>query len=175
MAVTMDIRTHLAMLQANSLPRSRGALGGDKDTWAITGSIREGASSGDGMLLEYQYDYKDPFGGCDPLLRPSAGLKIPSTSVTGTFDNVAIDDAYAAAYCALVGSGMDPAGSLAIAASVRAIFQEFGTTDDLGVFCPPSYTWHVVDNIAERARQARQNIKREDGLPRKLYKEFGYK
>ena len=32
-SVTMDIRTHLAMLQANSLPRSRGVLGTNSDVW----------------------------------------------------------------------------------------------------------------------------------------------
>ena len=174
-AVAMDVRTHLAMLQANALPRSKGVLGGDKDAWAIIGPSREGASSSDGILLEYRYDYTDPYGGCDPLLCPSTGLTIPPTSATKTEHGADIDDAYAAAYCALVGSGMDHSSSLAISASVGAVFRELGTTDDAGEFCPPSYTWSVVDEIAERGRRAWQNIKTEDGLPRTLYKEFGYK
>mmetsp|Transcript_16021 Transcript_16021/g.29048 ORF Transcript_16021/g.29048 Transcript_16021/m.29048 type:complete len:235 (-) Transcript_16021:32-736(-) len=179
-AVTMDIRTHLAMLQANSLPRSRGALGGEKgDIWAITDTIQDGmhVDNGDVMLLEYQFDYTNPFGGSDPLSCPSTGSIIPSptSSSYSTETQSEANDAYAAAYSAMVGSGMDFLQGICIATSVKAIFRELGKTDGDGIFCPPSYTWSVIDQIAEYSLKARQNIRQEDGLSRKMYKEFGYR
>ncbi|KAL7517109.1 hypothetical protein ACHAWX_002059 [Stephanocyclus meneghinianus] len=78
-AVSMEICAHLAMLQANSLPRCRGALG-EKDKWAITDRTQGDmhVERGDGMLFEYQFNYNDPFGGCDPLICPSVGYIVPS-------------------------------------------------------------------------------------------------
>jgi len=177
-AVTMDVRTHLAMLQANSIPKSRGVLG-EKDVWAIRDTIQDGIHvvNGDGMLLEYEYDYGDPFGGCDPLLRPSTGYIIPSpTSSSHSFETISkANDAYAAAYSAMVGSGMDSLSSICIATSVKSVFTELGKIDGDGIFCPPSYTWSVIDQIAEYSLKARQNIQQEDGLSRKMYKELGYR
>lgn len=174
-AVTTDIRTHLAMLQANSLPRSRGVLGGEKDIWAISDTPLDGMR-GDGMLLEYQFDYTNPFGGSDPLSCPSTGSIIPSpTSSCYSSDTSEANDAYAAAYSAMVGSGMDFLQGICIATSVKAIFRELGEIDGDGIFCPPSYTWSVIDQIAECSLKARQNIRQEDGLSRKMYKEFGYR
>mmetsp|Transcript_39042 Transcript_39042/g.81698 ORF Transcript_39042/g.81698 Transcript_39042/m.81698 type:complete len:361 (+) Transcript_39042:2-1084(+) len=178
-AITMDVRTHLAMLQANSLPRSRGVLGEERDSWAIRDTIQDGmhVDNGDGMLLEYKFNYEDPFGGCDPLMCPSAGSIIPSpmTSNCSIESQSKANDAYAAAYSTMIGSGMDPLLGVCIAASVKAIFRELGKTDGEGVFHPPSYTWSVIDQIADCSLRARGNIKQVDGLSRKMYKEFGYR
>ena len=171
-AVTMDIRTHLAMLQANSLPRSRGVLG-DKDVWAITDTI-EGelhVDNGCGTLMEYQFNYNDPFGGCDPLMCQSTGYTASGYNVATHRE---ANDAFAAAYSTLMGLGINPMNSICIATSVKAIFNELGRTDEGGVYCPPPYSWNTIDRIIERTHEAEQSIKLEDGLPRKLYKEFGY-
>ncbi len=97
------------MLRANSLPKTRGALGERRDVWAIRDapmsrdgmmmridSVGGGNSVGDGgggMLLEYEYDYSDRFGGCDPLLRPSAGYVIPSSSSSSSASAAAVEAA----------------------------------------------------------------------------------
>eukprot|EP00581_Thalassiosira_minuscula_P006182 CAMPEP_0183744442 /NCGR_PEP_ID=MMETSP0737-20130205/65733_1 /TAXON_ID=385413 /ORGANISM="Thalassiosira miniscula, Strain CCMP1093" /LENGTH=373 /DNA_ID=CAMNT_0025980083 /DNA_START=57 /DNA_END=1178 /DNA_ORIENTATION=- len=180
-AVTMDIRTHLALLQANSLPRSRGVLGGETDRWAITDNIQDGmhVDNGDGLLLEYQFNYNDPFGGCDPLLCPSVGSIVPSPSPSQSQSNLshkeANNDAYAAAYSAMIGSGADFLEAVCIATSVKAIFRELGRSDGNELFCPPPYTWKVIDKIAEYSLKAGENVRQEDGLSRKMYKEFGYR
>ena len=178
-AITMDIRTHLALLQANSIPRSRGVLGEEKDVWAIKGTIDGGVhvDNGDGMLMEYKFDNENLFGGCDPLLCPSTGSIIPSpisSGYIGTHQTVN-NDAYAAAYSAVVGSGMDPLHGICVATSVKAVFQELGSTDESGTFCPPAYTWSTIDGIVEYSLRALGSVQQEVGLPRKMYKEFGYR
>ena len=185
-AVTMDTSSHLAFLQANSLAKCRGVLG-NHDIWAIEDDIRDGLSvdSGDCMLFEYQYDYNNPMGGSDPLLCPSKGYTIDSASLSstsgsnhdGSNDNKA-NDAYAAAYSALRGSGMDPIPSLCIATSVKAIFRTFDNdllVEQEGNVNNLSYSWDVIEKIADYSRLARLNAFEEDGLPRKKYREFGYK
>ena len=183
-AVTMDISTHLAMLQANRLPKCKGALG-QHDVWAIKGDIKEGLNidTGDCMLFEYQYDYQNSFGGTDPLLCLSYGHMIDSSSIPAQSDHfnnqVNANDAYAAAFTALRGSGMDPISSLCVAASVKTLFWTF---DSVGVGRGDcqfdntiAYTWDVIEKIAHYSHQGRLKIIHEDGTPRKKYKEFGYK
>ena len=168
-AVSMDIRTHLAMLQSNSLPRWRGMLG-ESDLWAITDTIQGGMHiyTGDGMLLEYKFNYNNPYGGCDPLMCPSTGYIIQSPSSSCNVDaQKGANDAFSSAYSAMVGLGIDNLSSICIATSVKALFQTAGRI--------PIYSWSTIDEIVERSIIAGQSIRREDGLPRKMYKEFGYK
>ncbi|KAL7532947.1 hypothetical protein ACHAWF_004293 [Thalassiosira exigua] len=178
-AATMDVRTHLALLQANALPRTRGALGAN-DVWAVGDTIRDGrrVDEGGGMLFEYEYDYSDPFGGCDPLLRPSTGYVAPSPTAgmipRGT-RNEANDDAFASAYSVLMGSGADAPSSLCVATGVKAAFGHLGRTESDGVFRAPPYTWDTIDCIAEFSLRSRQSMTQESGLSRKMYKEFGYR
>ena len=181
-AVTMDIQTHLAMLQANSLPKTNGVLGDTNDVWAVRGTMRDELlidNIRDGMLLEYNFDYNDPFGGCDPLVRPSMGYIVASSATNAKVNAQSMEkanDAYAAAYSTMVGSGLDPLSSICIATSIRAVFIEYGSSQqDKGMFCPPSYTWKIIDKIAEYTLQCTNNIRKEDGYPRKIYKEFGYR
>ena len=179
-AVIMDVRTHLAMLQANSIPKTNGVLG-ENDIWAIRGTKQDEfliENIHDGILLDYNYDYSDPFGGCDPLLRPSNGYIVPSPTDAVKVNDETLakaNDAYAAAFSAVMGSGLDPLSSICIATSVKAIFIEQGVIGDNGVFCPPSYTWNTIDGIAEYTLQSTNAIRKEDGYPRKIYREFGYK
>ena len=175
-AVTMDVATHLAMLQANSLPRSRGILG-ICDVWAVRDIIQNGMTVDNdySMLLEYQYDYNDPFGGMDPLLRPSRGYIIPSPFLCNLNLLSQVNDAHAAAYSALRGCGMDPLSSICVATAVKATFAELGKFDTNGVFFPPTYTWDVIERIVGYSHKVMQNVLQEDGLPRKKYREFGYK
>ena len=176
----MDVRTHLAMLQANSIPKTNGVLG-ENDIWAIRGTKQDEfliENIHDGILLDYNYDYSDPFGGCDPLLRPSNGYIVPSPTDAVKVNDETLtkaNDAYAAAFSAVMGSGLDPLSSICIATSVKAIFIEQGVIGDNGVFCPPSYTWNTIDGIAEYTLQSTNAIRKEDGYPRKIYREFGYK
>jgi hypothetical protein len=168
-AVSMGIRAHLAMMQANSLPRCRGALG-EKDTWAITDTILGDmhVEHGDGMLFEYQFNYNDPFGGCDPLMCPSVGYIVPSApSICGAETQKGANDAYSSAYSVMIGFGMDHLSSMCVATSVKSLFLELGR--------PPLYTWNNIDEIVERSVKCFQSVRREDGLPRKMYKDFGYK
>jgi hypothetical protein len=164
-AVTMDIRTHLAMLQSNTLPRCKGVLG-ERDVWAISDAMHTTNENGDGMLFEYNYNYNEPFGGCDPLMCPSMGYIVPCAGFSKTFTNKE-NGAYAAAYSATVGSGLDKLSSLCIATSIRSLFGSIGR--------PPVYSWKTIDEIVERSIEAGQSTRREDGVPRKMYKDFGYR
>lgn len=179
-AVSMDIRIHLAMLWANSIPKSNGVLGETTDVWSVRGTMQDELlleNVCDGMLFEYNYDYSDPFGGCDPLLRPSAGYIVPSPIDSKTkIKPEALkkaDEAYASAFCVMIGSGLDPILSICLATSIKAIYIEYGTID-AEVFCPPSYTWAMIDNIADYTIKCTKSIRKEDGYPRKTYKDFGY-
>ena len=167
-AAIMDTPTHLAMLQANSLPRCKEGALGEKDTWAIKATIQDIDCDNSGVLFEYQYNYNDPFGGCDPLMCPSVGYIIPQvhSSMYNSMSREA-KDAYAAAYSAGVGSGLDNVSSICIASSVESLFMKLGR--------PPVYSWATIDKIVEHSIEAGKSIKKENGLPRKLYKEYGYK
>jgi len=178
-ALSMDIRTHLALLWANSIPKTNGVLGETSDVWSVRGTMQDELLLGnvcDGMIFEYNYDYSDPFGGCDPLLRPSAGYIVPSPITTDAkiTNEQKANDAYASAYCVMIGSGLDPILSICLATSIKAIYIEYGTIDMNGVFCPPSYTWAMIDCIADYTINCTKSIRKEDGYPRKIYKDFGY-
>lgn len=174
-AVTMDIRSHLAMLQANSLPRSRGALGINYDVWAFSDCIKDGIhvdNEDSSLLLEYNYDYSDKFGGCDPLLRAGNGYWIsPSSS---DFLHKSSKDAFSAAYTAMMGSGMDPVSSLCIANGVKRVFHKLGRLDET-TYHPPSYRWITIDLILQYSQIASKSVAEVNGLARKMYKEFGYR
>jgi len=180
-ALSMDIRAHLALLWANSIPKSNGVLGEKTDEWSVRGTIQDELlleNICDGMLFEYNYDYSDPFGGCDPLLRPSAGYIVPSPITTDAKIKPELlqkaNDAYASAYCTMIGSGLDNLSSICLATSIKAIYIEYGTIDMNGVFCPPSYTWAMIDSIADYTIKCTKSIRKENGYPRKIYKDFGY-
>ncbi len=184
-AITMDMATHLAMLQANSLPKSRGLTGNsNSDVFAIKDDILQGGMGinnycYDGTLFEYHYDYQNMFGGMDPLLCPSKGYTAPSPiSFHRRFSDSPIimeaaNDAFSAAFTAMMGSssdyGMDPISCICIATAVKSVFAEMGD----GV-TPPDYTWSVVERIVRWSRFIEENIIEEDGASRKKYKEFGY-
>lgn len=177
-SVTMDITTHLAMLQANSLPKCRGVLG-ETDVWTVQDIVQDGflVDSGGAMLLEYRYDYDDPFGGCDPLLRPSKGYIVqPESAMKLNTEKLEHgNEALAAAYSAMRGYDLDPISSICIAYGVKSVFSEMGTIDDSGQYCPPPYTWNTVNKVVDYARSARQDVLVEDGASRRMYREFGYK
>ncbi|EJK54402.1 hypothetical protein THAOC_25973 [Thalassiosira oceanica] len=174
-AVTMDMRTHLALLQANSLPKTRGVLG-ERDFWAIRDAVQGGLlveSPSGGVMFEYEYDYSDPFGGCDPLLRPSRGYSVEIGSDENDTRHEMINDSFAVAYSCSVGSGLDPLSSLCIANAVRSTFSTLGR-EVSGEYIPPSYSWRAVDRIVDYTLKARSSLKSEDGGPRRMYREFGY-
>jgi hypothetical protein len=165
-AVIMDIRTHLAMLQANSLPK--GVLGTkDVDVWAISDCIKDGfhVDNEDSLLLAYEYDYSDPYGGCDPLLRARNGYWVspnPSNNV-----HEGSKDAFSAAYSVLMGTKMDPVSSMCIANGVKRVFSSRHS--------PPPYNWKTIDQIVQYSRIASNSVAEVNGLARKMYKEYGYK
>lgn len=166
-SITMDIRTHLAMLQSNSLPKLRINGPSESDVWAIKDTIRSGMhTSNDGILFEYQYNYQDSYGGSDPLMCPSMGYVVTSSDTGNNFVKE-WNDVYAAAYSANIGSGLDKLSSMCIATSIRSLFNRLGTT--------PPYSWKTIDHITKYTIQAGQSIQKENGLPRKMYKDFGYK
>jgi len=174
-AVTMDFPTHLSLLQANTLPKTRGVLGDntDNDYWALRDTVLDGLSvddSGDGVLLEYSYDFDNYFGGSDPLACPSMGYTLSSPIPVNRHRSLGsllrpANDALAAAYTAMKGYGMDPVASLCVANSVKAVFLDAQT----------SYTWDTIDRIVSYSKAIRQDIQQVDGLGRKKYREFGYK
>ncbi len=170
-AVTMDIRTHLAMLQANSLPRSRGVLGTkDVDVWAISDCIKDGfhVDNEDSLLLSYEYDYSDPYGGCDPLLRARNGYCVSPNPSNNVHDAFSAKDAFSAAYTLLMGAKIDPVSSLCIANGVKRVFSSHHHSS-------PPYSWKTIDQIVQYSRIASNSVAEVNGLARKMYKEYGYK
>jgi hypothetical protein len=170
--IVSDLPTHLAMLQANSLPKSNHVL---DDCWVVHTDMKDGST----ILFEYQFDYSNPMGGTDPLLCSAYGytIALPGDDIK-SLDKESLSkskDAFAAAYSAMLGSGMDPLSSLCVATSVKAVFMEMEHKDLDFPTCSPSYNWETVMKVAEYSRKSRQIIQREDGLSRKLYREFGYK
>jgi hypothetical protein len=176
--ITMDLATHLSMLQANRLPRSKDLL---HDAWAISSTGTTVPSFTDdlssicsSMILEYLYDYDNPFGGLDPLLCLNKGCLIPSPIVKIQMTEYSkgrirkANEAHASAYTAMRGSGMDNITALCVANSVKVVFLQMS---DKG----PSYTWDIVERVADYSRLIRQNVVQEEGTSRKKYKEFGYK
>ena len=181
-AISMDLPSHLAMLQANRLPKSRGVLGSN-DVFAIRDDIQEGRNvdNGSSMTIEYNYDYENPMGGSDPLLCPSYGnCVVAPNTINHPVVQFEANSAHAAAYTAMRGYGMNPISSLCVASSVKAIFKELGSfesaeTGSPARFTPPPYNWDVIDRITEYCCQSRQNVIKEEGASRKKYREFGYK
>jgi hypothetical protein len=181
-AVTMDLATHLAMLQANRLPRTRGVLGNHVDNWAIRENLIDGSriDNGESILFEYKYDFDNSMGGTDPLLCPSKGTLIPSPIDTfncSQQQHESADDAHAAAYSAMRGSGMDHISAICVATGVKAVFLDMDNGDESmsDECCFPPYTWDVVEQIVKHCSKARLGADEEEGMSRKKYREFGYK
>lgn len=195
--ILSNLELHLSMLQSNSLPKSLDVL---EDCWVIM-SDDEHDKWPNSVLVEYQYD-NDRLGGSDPLSCSSKGyiFPFPNHLQLKRGSGESYNHAFAAAYCAMVGSGMDPLSSLSIATSVKAVFVQAGeeagkrVMDELvtkGIENPtmssevdtssnripntPSYCWDTINQIAEYSRGLRKQIQVVDGWSRKRYRELDYK
>ena len=148
MAIMLDLPLHLSMLQANSLPKSMSA---HEDSFLCRDTQNT-------YLVDYQYNYNDPFGGTDPLLCPSREITISAAGnvKVGTGNGFAS----AAAYTALRGNGVHKIPAACIASSVQAVIDE-GTR-------------HDVSRIAKLAEEV-ENAAIEQPVMRSRYIEFGYK
>ena len=162
MAITLDLPLHLSMLQANSLPKSRSV---HEDSFLC----RDTQNAGTFILVDYQYDYGNPFGGTDPLSCPTREITIsPAGDVItpaegGTnIDNGSTGFASAAAYTALRGNGVPAFAAACIASSV-------GTVMDKSLL-----HFSVVERIAKLAEEAKRAAV-EQPILRKKYIDFGYK
>ena len=148
MAIMLDLPLHLSMLQANSLPKSMSA---HEDSFLCRDTQNT-------YLVDYQYNYNDPFGGTDPLLCPSREITISAAGnvKVGTGNGFAS----AAAYTALRGNEVHKIPAACIASSVQAVIDE-GTR-------------HDVSRIAKLAEEV-ENAAIEQPVMRSRYIEFGYK
>jgi hypothetical protein len=159
MAIMLDLPLHLSMLQANSLPKSMSAHG---DSFLCRDTKNT-------YLVDYQYNYNDPFGGTDPLRCPTREITISAAR------NVEVGTAYtgsgfasAAAYTALRGNGVPSFPAACIASSVQAVMDE-------GECLPTTSTRrHDVSMIAKLAAEV-ESAAIEQPVMRSRYIEFGYK
>jgi len=158
MAIMLDLPLHLSMLQANSLPKSMSAHG---DSFLC----RDTKSAGRFVLVNYQYDYKDPFGGTDPLRCPTREITISAAGNVGVGTGNS-GCASAAAYTALRGNGVPALPATCIASSVQAVMDE--------AECLPRHDTSVIEQIATLAEEVK-SAAIEQPVLRKRYIEFGYK
>ena len=165
MAMTLDLPLHLSMLQANSLPKSRTA---HKDSFLC----RDTKNTGDFILVDYQYDYDNPFGGTDPLSCPSREITIsPAGDVSAggsagaDYGSTGNGFASAAAYTALRGNGVPALAAACIASGVGLVVDEG---------YPLRHDISTVERIATLAEKAKRAAIEQPTL-RKKYIDFGYK
>ena len=165
MAMTLDLPLHLSMLRANSVPKSRTA---HKDSFLC----RDTKNIGDFILVDYQYDYNNPFGGTDPLSCPSREITISLAGDISAGDSTGADFgstgngfASAAAYTALRGKGVPGLAAACIASAVGVVFDEG---------YPLRHDTSTVERIATLAEKAKRAAIEQPTL-RKRYIDFGYK
>ena len=165
MAMTLDLPLHLSMLQANSLPKSRTA---HKDSFLC----RDTKNTGDFILVDYQYDYDNPFGGTDPLSCPSREITISPPGDLSGGGSPGADYGYtgngfasAAAYTALRGNGVPALAAACIASGVGVVVDEGH---------PLRHDISTVERIATLAEKAKRAAIEQPTL-RKKYIDFGYK
>ena len=161
MAIMLDLPLHLSMLQANSLPKSTSAHG---DSF-----LCRDTSTKTTYLVDYQYDYNDPFGGTDPLRCPTREITISAAR------NVEVGTGYtgsgfasAAAYTALRGNGVPSFHAACIASSVQAVIDE---GECLPATSTRRYDVSMIAKLAEEVESAAI----EQPVMRSRYIEFGYK
>ena len=161
MAIMLDLPLHLSMLQANSLPKSTSAHG---DSFLCRDTCTKNT-----YLVDYQYDYDDPFGGTDPLRCPTREISISAarnaevgTGYTGS------GFASAAAYTALRGRGVPSFPAACIASSVQAVIDE---GECLPATSTRRYDVSMIAKLAEEVESAAI----EQPVMRSRYIEFGYK
>ena len=157
MAITLDLPLHLSMLQANSLPKSRTA---HKDSFLC----RDTKNARDLILVDYQYDYDNPFGGTDPLSCPSREISI-SPAGDASAGGISNGFASAAAYTALRGNGVPALAAACIASGVGVVVDEG---------YPLRHDISTVERIAALAEEAKRAAI-EQPILRKRYIDFGYK
>lgn len=147
--VSLSLPLHLAMMQANCLPKSNLR----QDTFQVL--LPEGGS----IHAHYLYD---EFG--DPLACPTQETIL---STPPTFANASRSAAIAAAYSALRGNGMDPISSAAIAAAVATIL---GDSDS------NQMSWSTIQRVVQLSRHIRQyGTVDEPGALGAKWREYGYK
>lgn len=155
-AVTLDLSMHLALLQANTLPKIR-----TKTSWHVLFPLLSKKNdSPSSIAAEYLYDWDNPFGGTDPLACPTIEYQVIDSSI-GHGD----PDVQAAAFTALQGQGLDLASSAGLAASVATIISKNQVT---------SHSLEEVLTVVEHYK-SKLDVVNDNGALRRAYIEFGYK
>jgi hypothetical protein len=147
-AMTLDLPLYLAMLQANSLPKTE------------KHNCFQVLCSEEIVSTTYSYDWNNPFGGTDPLACGSSEYRY---RVPGSFNKELV----ASAYTALMGYDLDAVSSAAISASL-------GTVVASGNSLTPEYNLETVEAIVDHYQTNLQVIE-DNGVLRQKYIEFGYK
>ena len=154
-AVTLDLSMHLALLQANTLPKIR-----TKTSWQVLFPSSKKNDSPSSIAAEYLYDWDNPFGGTDPLACPTIEYQVIDSSI-GHGD----PEVQAAAFTALQGQGLDLASSAGLAASVAKIISKNQVTSD---------SLEEVLAVVEHYK-SKLDVVNDNGALRRAYVEFGYK
>lgn len=157
--VSMDAPLHLAMLEANCLPK---IIPESPHTDSYYIMLR----NGDTIMIDYNFKH-DNFGGDDPLSCPTKDILI-ETSPTAPSSGRSL--AQSAAYTTFRGNGLDSLWSAALAASVAT------TLGDSNFQPKEEFSWFMVERIIQLGRNIRQHgTKERPGLMRQTYKSYGYK
>ena len=165
-SLTLDLPLHLALLQANTLPKTRG-----KNYWQVLlpqsntkdSSSRTSATS---IAAEYLYDWDNPFGGTDPLACPTNEHRIFLLNDAQPY-KAGKANVQAAAFTALQGDGgLDLACCAGLAASVASVI----STDPITI-----YSLEAVQAVVEHYQTSTNIVHNDNGALRRSYIDFGYK
>jgi hypothetical protein len=167
-AMTLDLPLHLALLQANVLPKtthhnSFHVLCGPSSSSSGSSNSSSSSSTTESIVVEYCYDWNNPFGGTDPLACPSKEVCL---NTKRDYKERVSTQVQAGAYTALRGSDASIVDSVGIAASVAAILAEQS--------CLTEYSPDAIHDIVNHYL-SRTKASEDSGILRKKYIEFGYK
>ena len=152
-------RLHLALLQANCLPKS--PTHGDSYMMFPDNVSYDNIM----VIVDYLYDYNNPFGGTDPLSCPTREVSIATDDwTTGRLDT---GHAASAAYTACRGNGMGALNAACIASSVGTVLSRSIANETL-------YTWPTLEDAAYLCQKLRVTA-RDEPVVRQMYMDFGYK
>eukprot|EP00980_Cylindrotheca_fusiformis_P016515 scaffold4927_cov105-Cylindrotheca_fusiformis.AAC.2 len=166
LVLTLDISLHLAMLQANCLPKTR-SNNNNNNSFHLVRCGGSEHSSRSSIVVTYEYDWNNPFGGTDPLVCPSHEVYCVTTATPASSPSYSSSIVQAAAYTALQGLGrVSIVDSVSIAASVAAT----ALSSEKTLSVPEIVNHHNQNRISTTSSSPGGN-----GILRQKYIEFGYK
>lgn len=174
--VSLDLKLHLALLRINALPKDAVHSNHHGDSYHVL--MPEGGS----LLIDYQYDHGNPFGGADPLKCPTKAVLIETPPTSPSLQR---SRHLAAAYTAVRGQQQNQNNQVSttvlsaaiIAASVATILGDDDNNGGSSAAAASMTTWNMIQRTVQLSSHIRNfGIKEQvPGFMRQKYKEYGHK